>query len=294
LIDTYGVYSENISETYDRETSDTLPYQVYIPTDGSYTIKFSADNAGYIDMDGVKLIDLSNINSSSPYASQVDAYFSDHTTTKTLTSGWKKVNLFYKNWGGPHSVAASIIYNGRVIWNSRMHYNAKDYQECSGNLSPTKQGCDNPVSTKVYSFVGNVDHTLKITIKGQLATYSNEQYHGDIQKNSVFFNNGLDQINPELTLKILQGRSSIRDNRLAYSQVESARSVRDRPLGTAFSQSYNTSNYYDYRYGVDTTSVNISQQPNSSNDYTAIVDIFDSQRSEGSYSFELYQLKCPV
>ena len=137
MINTYGVYSEKVSETYDRETSDTLPYQVYIPTDGSYTIKFSVDNAGYIDMDGVKLIDLSDINSSSPYASQVEAYLGDHATTKTLTAGWKNVNLFYKNWGGPHSVAASIIYNGRVVWNSRMAYNAKDYQECSGNLSMT-------------------------------------------------------------------------------------------------------------------------------------------------------------
>ena len=125
-----------------------------------------------------------------------------------------------------------------------------------------------------------------------MATYSDEQYHGDIQKNSVFFNNGLDQINPELTLKILQGRSSIRDSR--FVTQDSARRARDRPLGVAFSQIDNTSNYYDYRYGVDTTSINISQQPNASNDYTAIVDIFDSQRSEGSYSFELYQLKCPV
>jgi hypothetical protein len=261
MINTYGVYSEKVSETYERETSDTLPYQVYIPTDGSYTIKFSADNAGYIDMDGVKLIDLSDINSSSPYASQVEAYLGDHATTKTLTAGWKNVNLFYKNWGGPHSVAASIIYNGRVVWNSRMAYNAKDYQECSGNLSMTsyaaqpvsptvspKQGCDNPVPTKVYSFVGNIDHTLKITIKGQSASYSNEKNHGDIQKKSLFFNDGLDQINPQLTLKILQGRSS----------------------------------------------VTLSQQPSVSNDYTAIVDIFDSKGGEGSYSFELYQLKCPV
>ena len=252
MIDTYGVYSENISEAFNNiGSSDTLPYQVYIPTDGSYTIKFSVDFVGYIDMDGVKLIDLSDLSNKYEY------YLGDHSTTKTLTAGWKNVNLFYTNYGGPHSVAASIIYNGRVVWNSRMAYNAKDYQECSGNLSMTsyvaqpvssKPGCDNPVPTKVYSFVGNIDHTLKITIKGQSAAYSNEQYHGDIQKKSTFFNDGLDQINPQLTLKVLQGRSS----------------------------------------------VTISQQPSVSNDYTAIVDIFDSKSGEGSYSFELYQLKCPV
>jgi len=275
MIDTYGVSSDDIS-------GETLSYQVYIPTDGSYTIKLaqdavrlgddklSADSAGYFDMDGVKLIDLSNINGSSPYTSKIETYLGDHVTTKTLTSGWKTVNLFDKIMYGYHIVAASIIYNGRVVWNSRMAYNAKDYHECSGTRSgfeynaiqlvsqpvpqpvsqpvSPKQGCDNPVPTKVYSFVGNIDHTLKITIKGQSAAYSNEQYHGDTQKNSAFFNDGLDQINPQLTLKVLQGRSS----------------------------------------------VTISQQPSVSNDYTAIVDIFDSKSGEGSYSFELYQLKCPV
>ena len=39
-------------------------------------------------------------------------------------------------------------------------------------------------------------------------------------------------------------------------------------------------------------SVQISQQPNSSNNYTAIIDIFDGRGGEGSYNLEVLQLKC--
>lgn len=249
LISNYGVYSTKVTESYALESSDTLSYQVYIPSDGEYTFKFSVDNSGYMDIDGTRIIDLSNVTNSSPYRDQVSAYLNDHAITKSLTEGWKTVNLFYKNWGGPHSVAATISYQGRLIWTSRMAYNAQEYADCSASSKPSpKLPCDNPVSTKVYSFVGNVDHTLRITIKGQSATYSNEQYHGYIQKNSTFFNDGLDQINTQLTLKTLQGRGN----------------------------------------------VTITQQPASSNNYTALIDIFDPSGGEGSYSFELYQLKCPT
>jgi len=39
-------------------------------------------------------------------------------------------------------------------------------------------------------------------------------------------------------------------------------------------------------------SVQISQQPNSSNNYTAIIDIFDGKGGEGTYNLEALQLKC--
>jgi hypothetical protein len=38
--------------------------------------------------------------------------------------------------------------------------------------------------------------------------------------------------------------------------------------------------------------VKVSQQPNSSNNYTAIIDIFDGRSSEGTYNVEVLQLKC--
>jgi hypothetical protein len=39
-------------------------------------------------------------------------------------------------------------------------------------------------------------------------------------------------------------------------------------------------------------SVQISQQPNSSNNYTAIIDISDGKGAEGTYNIEVFQLKC--
>ena len=132
LIYSYGVYSNNVGESFQTESSDTLSYQVYIPYTGTYTLKFSADNSGYFAINGVRRIDLTNVTSQSPYASQVDVYMGDHPNTVQLTEGWTTVDLFYKNWGGPHSVAAVIIYDGRIIWNSRNAYNQKDYNECKG------------------------------------------------------------------------------------------------------------------------------------------------------------------
>jgi hypothetical protein len=248
LISIYGIYSTKVTESYTQESSDTLSYQVYIPNDGDYTIKFSADNSGYIDIDGIRMIDLSNVTSASPYNTQVSAYLDDHSVTKPLTAGWKTVNLFYKNWGGPHSVAATISYQGRLIWTSRQAYNAKDYKECRGSVeSPSKFSCSNPSSTKVYSFEGNVDATLKITLKGKTVSYSNEANHGILRKTSTFFNDGLDTIEPGLTLKMISGRGS----------------------------------------------ATISQQPSSTNNYTAIIDITDREGGEDNYKFELYQVCCP-
>lgn len=248
LISTYGVYSTKVTESYAEESSDILSYQVYIPNDGDYTIKFSADNSGYIDIDGTRMIDLSNVTSESPIDIQISAYLNDHAVTKRLTAGWKILNLFYKNWGGPHSVAATISYQGRLIWTSRQAYNAKDYKECRGSVeSPSKFSCSNPSSTKVYSFEGNVDATLKITLKGKTVSYSNEANHGILRKTSTFFNDGLDTIEPGLTLKMISGRGS----------------------------------------------ATISQQPSSTNNYTAIIDITDREGGEDNYKFELYQVCCP-
>ena len=245
----YGVYSENVSESFQTESSDTLKYQVYIPYDGMYTLKFAVDNSGYMAIDGVRYVDLTSITSQSPYAAQLENYQGDHPKTIQLTTGWKTVELFYKNWGGPHSVAALISYEGRIIWTSRDAYNQKDYQECSGGQKPTlvqqpSEDCINPQT--IFKFTGNVDHTLRITLRGTNVTYSNEQYHGTLPRTvSEFSNNGVGSYNTNLTIK-WAGRGSVQ----------------------------------------------ISQQPNSSNNYTAIIDIFDGRGSEGTYNLEVLQLKC--
>ncbi len=245
----YGVYSEKVGESFQVESSDTLPYQVYIPTTGTYTLKYSVDNSGYMAIDGTRYVDLTKITSQSPYASQLENYQSDHPTTVQLTEGWKTVDLFYKNWGGPHSVAALISYEGRIIWTSRDAYNKKDYEECSGGKKPTavqqsSEDCVNPQS--IFKFTGNVDHTLRITLRGTNVTYSNEQYRGVLPRTvSEVVNNGVGPYNTNLTIK-WTGRGSVQ----------------------------------------------ISQQPNSSNNYTAIIDIFDGRSGEGSYNLEVLQLKC--
>ena len=249
MIYSYGVYSEKVGESFQVESSDTLPYQVYIPTTGTYTLKYSVDNSGYMAIDGTRYVDLTKITSQSPYASQLENYQSDHPTTVQLTEGWKTVDLFYKNWGGPHSVAALISYEGRIIWTSRDAYNKKDYEECSGGKKPTpvqksSEDCVNPQS--IFKFTGNVDHTLRITLRGTNVTYSNEQYHGVLPRTvSEVVNNGVGPYNTNLTIK-WTGRGSVQ----------------------------------------------ISQQPNSSNSYTAIIDIFDGRGYEGSYNIEILQLKC--
>ena len=244
----YGVYSEKVGESFQVESSDILSYQVYIPTTGTYTLKYAVDNSGYMSIDGTRYIDLTKITSQSPYASQLENYQSDHPTTIQLTEGWKTVDLFYKNWGGPHSVAALISYEGRIIWTSRDAYNQKDYQECSGGTKPTSappsEDCVN--SKTIFKFAGNVDHTLRITLRGTTVTYSNEQYHGTLPRTvSEFSNNGVGPYNTNLTIK-WAGRGSVQ----------------------------------------------ISQQPNSSNNYTAIIDIFDGRGGEGTYNLEVLQLKC--
>lgn len=249
LMYSYGVYSEKVGESFQVESSDTLSYQVYIPTTGTYTLKYSVDNSGYMAIDGTRYVDLTQITSESPYASQLENYQSDHPTTVQLTEGWKTVDLFYKNWGGPHSVAALISYEGRIIWTSRDAYNKKDYEECSGGRKPTpvqqpSEDCVNFQS--VFKFSGNVDHTLRITLRGTNVTYSNEQYRGILPRTvSEFVNNGVGPYNTNLTIK-WNGRGSIQ----------------------------------------------IGQQPNSSNNYTAIIDIFDGRSGEGSYNLEVLQLKC--
>ena len=247
----YGVYSEKVGESFQVESSDTLSYQVYIPTTGTYTLKYSVDNSGYMAIDGTRYVDLTKITVQSPYASQLENYQSDHPTTVQLTEGWKTVDLFYKNWGGPHSVAALISYEGRIIWTSRDVYNKKDYEECSGgrNQKPTpiqqpSEDCVNPQT--IFKFTGNVDHTLRITLRGTNVTYSNEQYRGILPRTvSEVVNNGVGPYNTNLTIK-WNGRGSVQ----------------------------------------------ISQQPNSSNNYTAIIDIFDGRGAEGTYNIEVFQLKC--
>ena len=244
LISMYGVYSTKVTESYSDESSDTLSYQVYIPENGEYTLKFSADNSGYMEIEGVRVIDLSSVTRTSAYNDQVQAYLSDHTKTQTLTSGWKTINLFYKNWGGPHSVAATIGYNGRLLWTSRMAYNARDYADCSGNqptspiaIAIPKAGCDNPVSTLVYSFSGQVYDTLTITLSGQSFKYNQQNRFLHLLKSSKFSNGGLERSNPDLTVKMKRGRGTVQ----------------------------------------------ISQQPSPSNGYTAIVNISEPSDVVGEF-----------
>jgi len=242
----YGVYSEKVGESFQTESSDTLNYQVYFPYTGTYTLKFAADNSGYFAIDGVRQIDLTNVTAQSPYNVQLDVYQSDHPKTVQLTEGWKNVELFYKNWGGPHSVAAVIIYDGRIVWTSRDAYNQLDYNNCRGPVENTgpSEDCVNPIS--IFKFQGNVDHTLRITLQSNKVTYSNEVYRGTLPRVvSEVTNNGVGPYNTNLVLK-WTGRGEVK----------------------------------------------VSQQPNSSNNYTAIIDIFDGRGSEGTYNLEVLQLKC--
>jgi hypothetical protein len=242
----YGVYSENVGESFQTESSDTLSYQVYLPYTGTYTLKFAADNSGYFAIDGVRQIDLTNVTAQSPYNVQLDVYQSDHPKTVQLTEGWKNVDLFYKNWGGPHSVAAVIIYDGRIVWTSRDAYNQQDYNNCRGPVEVTgpSEDCVNPIS--IFKFQGNVDHTLRITLQSDKVTYSNEVYHGTLPRVvSQVTNNGVGPYNTNLVLK-WSGRGEVK----------------------------------------------VSQQPNSSNNYTAFIDIFDGKGGEGTYNVEVLQLKC--
>ena len=239
----YGIYSDRMTENF-VDTSDTLPFQVYIPNDGTYTIKFSASNSGYIEMDNVKLIEFISDRA----RNQINSYRPSQDITKELTSGWKNVNIFYTNRGGPHLTSASISYRGVIIWTSRMAYNAKDYFDCSGNLPKfhtiINAVIDNPQgsgSTKLYSFDGQVDSKLRITLKGQTYVYSNEKSHGVLQKTSTFFGGGLNQSGSALTINKLEGRGTIK----------------------------------------------LTQQPSVLNDYTAIVDISDPPGDEDHYAFEL-------
>jgi hypothetical protein len=106
------------------------------------------------------------------------------------------------------------------------------------------EDCVNPQS--IFKFTGNVDHTLRITLRGTNVTYSNEQYRGILPRTvSEVVNNGVGPYNTNLTIK-WNGRGSVQ----------------------------------------------ISQQPNSSNNYTAIIDIFDGRGAEGTYNIEVFQLKC--
>jgi len=246
LMYAYGVYSEKVGESFQTESSDTLSYQVYFPYTGTYTLKFAADNSGYFAIDGVNQIDLTNITSQSPFSAQLDVYKNDHPKNVQLTEGWKTVDLFYKNWGGPHSVAAVIIYDGRIVWTSRNAYNQQDYNNCRGpveNVGPSED-CVNPIS--IFKFQGNVDHTLRITLQSNKVTYSNEIYRGTLPRVvSEVTNNGVGPYNTNLVLK-WTGRGEVK----------------------------------------------VSQQPNSSNNYTAIIDIFDGRSSEATYNVEVLQLKC--
>jgi hypothetical protein len=124
---------------------------------------------------------------------------------------------------------------------------------CPVSIQPTimnvqavtpNEDCVNP--TTIFKFAGNVDHTLRITLRGTSVTYSNEQYHGTLPRTvSEFSNNGVGPYNTNLSIK-WTGRGSVQ----------------------------------------------ISQQPNSSNNYTAIIDIFDGKGGEGTYNLEVLQLKC--
>jgi hypothetical protein len=246
LMYAYGVYSDKVTESFQTESSDILSYQVYFPYTGTYTLKFAADNSGYFAIDGVNQIDLTNITSQSPFSAQLDVYQNDHPKNVQLTEGWKTVDLFYKNWGGPHSVAAVIIYDGRIVWTSRNAYNQQDYNNCRGpieNVGPSED-CVNPIS--IFKFQGNVDHTLRITLQSNKVIYSNEIYRGTLPRVvSEVTNNGVGPYNTNLVLK-WTGRGEVK----------------------------------------------VSQQPNSSNNYTAIIDIFDGRSSEGTYNVEVLQLKC--
>lgn len=114
FLNTYGVWNGD----------GRYSYEVYFPTDGTYTFRLSADNYGYMWLDNGTVNGNNDYIGNTPNsgASDFNQYYNfNHYVTK----GWHTVDVYARNWGGPASVGAAIIAPGQTsyMWTTRSSYN---------------------------------------------------------------------------------------------------------------------------------------------------------------------------
>jgi hypothetical protein len=104
-----GTYSIWTGGSYDV-TTNVYQKQITFPTSGNYTFNISADNVGYIKLDGNDILD-----SYGGYS----AFGSVASTTYSVSAGFHTIALVNTNQGGPAGIAAQIINpDGTELWNS--------------------------------------------------------------------------------------------------------------------------------------------------------------------------------
>jgi len=106
---TAGWNYSNFKTGTTNETVDvgTYTYKFYAPEDGVYTFNASADDAGYLNLDGSRII-------------TITTWTILYSESKTLTKGehtivFNNYDVHGGNWGG----AANIVFKGNKIWNAR-------------------------------------------------------------------------------------------------------------------------------------------------------------------------------
>lgn len=103
---TYSIWTGGSQDV----TTNVYQTQITFPTSGNYTFNISADNAGYIELDGSDILD-----SYGGYS----AFGSVASTTYSVSAGTHTITLVNTNFGGPAGIAAQIINpDGTELWNS--------------------------------------------------------------------------------------------------------------------------------------------------------------------------------
>ena len=129
FLKTYGVKNGNYS------------FNFYAPEDGTYKLTFEADNYGTATVDN--LSDLSTNN-----------WGTILTKNYTLTKGLHKINI---NSGGDHAtdaVAATMTYNGSIIWNTKTgeNLNTVSYTCPTGYYDPINNSSVDGFCQKDYIY----------------------------------------------------------------------------------------------------------------------------------------------
>lgn len=89
-----------------HNSGNVTTYYVNFPNTGVYDFFFSADNYGYMEIDGEKIIETSD-------------YTSYATVSTTIGAGTRAVKIYAENWGGPYGFAGMIAQGGTGFWTTR-------------------------------------------------------------------------------------------------------------------------------------------------------------------------------
>jgi hypothetical protein len=101
----YGIWTGGAWDVTSRAYSTTITF----PQSGIYTFNMSADNTGYVAVDGSQVVSMGAENS----------YQSVAAGTAYVTAGTHTVTVAGNNYGGPAGIAAQIIApSGEEIWNT--------------------------------------------------------------------------------------------------------------------------------------------------------------------------------